>query len=112
MDALHFKIDQLKSLWQEYRVVNEYSGKDYSDQGEWAREKLQVSKRGRCPIFVGFHQVPCTYFFKPFYQGILTEFDKLIQEQILWKSTLTAEIEDVLVSKIYLSLTFQSIFFP
>ncbi|RIA94586.1 microtubule associated protein [Glomus cerebriforme] len=68
MDALYFKVDQLKSLWQEYRVANEASGRDYSDHGEWAREKLQ---------------------------GVLTEFDKLIQEQILWKSTLAAEIEDM-----------------
>uniref|UniRef100_A0A1D1Z0E6 Protein regulator of cytokinesis 1 n=1 Tax=Anthurium amnicola TaxID=1678845 RepID=A0A1D1Z0E6_9ARAE len=68
MDALHFKVDQLKLLWQEYRIANESSSKDYSDHGEWAREKLQT---------------------------VLTEFDKLIQEQILWKSTLAAEIEDM-----------------
>jgi hypothetical protein len=48
MDALHFKVDQLKTLWQEYRIANEYSGKDYSDHGEWAREKLQVSKQDCC----------------------------------------------------------------
>ncbi|CAG8568585.1 4980_t:CDS:10 [Funneliformis caledonium] len=69
MDALHFKVDQLKVLWQDYRSANEISGKDYSDHGEWARDKLQT---------------------------ILTEFDKLIQEQILWKSTLSAELEDML----------------
>ncbi|CAJ0764500.1 14149_t:CDS:2, partial [Entrophospora sp. SA101] len=28
---------------------------------------------------------------------ILTELDKLIQEQVLWKSTLSAEIEDLLI---------------
>ena len=44
MDALYFKIDQLKVLWQDYRITNEASGKDYSDHGEWAREKLQASK--------------------------------------------------------------------
>ncbi|CAG8512835.1 20395_t:CDS:10 [Cetraspora pellucida] len=70
MDALHFKIDHLKLLWSEYRSANEGVDRDYSDQSEWARGKLQA---------------------------VLTEFDKLIQEQILWKSALSAEIEDLLV---------------
>ncbi|CAG8460829.1 10691_t:CDS:10 [Racocetra fulgida] len=70
MDALYFKVDHLKLLWSEYRSANEGVGRDYSDHSEWAREKLQA---------------------------VLTEFDKLIQEQILWKSSLSAEIEDLLV---------------
>ncbi|CAG8794924.1 33161_t:CDS:2, partial [Racocetra persica] len=69
MDALHFKVDHLKLLWSEYRSANEGLGRDYSDHSEWAREKLQA---------------------------VLSEFDKLIQEQILWKSSLLAEIEDLL----------------
>ncbi|RHZ74602.1 hypothetical protein Glove_220g23 [Diversispora epigaea] len=42
---------------------------DYGDQSEWARDKLQ---------------------------NILTEFDKLIQEQVNWKSTLFTDIQDLL----------------
>lgn len=45
MDALYFKVDQLRSLWVEYRTVNETGGEgnnDYGDQSEWARGKLQV----------------------------------------------------------------------
>ncbi|CAG8620350.1 13908_t:CDS:10 [Dentiscutata erythropus] len=70
MDALYFKIDHLKLLWSEYRSANDGVSRDYSDHSEWAREKLQA---------------------------VLTEFDKLIQEQILWKSALSAEIDDLLV---------------
>ncbi|RIB22197.1 microtubule associated protein [Gigaspora rosea] len=70
MDALHFKIDHLKLLWSEYRIANDGVDRDYSDHSEWARKKLQA---------------------------VLSEFDKLIQEQILWKSSLSAEIEDLLV---------------
>ncbi|CAG8512280.1 10351_t:CDS:10 [Acaulospora morrowiae] len=70
MDALFFKAEHLRLLWSEYRSANEGVDRDYGDQSEWARSKLQK---------------------------ILTEFDKLIQEQILWKSTLSADIEDLLV---------------
>ncbi|CAG8503981.1 12511_t:CDS:10 [Acaulospora colombiana] len=70
MDALYFKAERLRLLWNEYRFANEGVDRDYGDQSEWARNKLQ---------------------------NILTEFDKLIQEQILWKSTLSADIEDLLV---------------
>ncbi|CAG8608625.1 25001_t:CDS:10 [Gigaspora margarita] len=72
MDALHFKIDHLKLLWSEYRVANDGVDRDYSDHSEWAREKLQA---------------------------VLSEFDKLIQEQILWKSALSAEIDDLLIEE-------------
>ncbi|KAG9298618.1 hypothetical protein G9A89_012686 [Geosiphon pyriformis] len=70
MDAVYFKVEHLKSLWNEYRVANESFGKDYSNQSQWAREKLHT---------------------------VLTEFDKLIQAQVLWKSSLSAEIEDLLI---------------
>ena len=47
MDALYFKVDKLRSLWAEYRAVNETGSgddkNDYGDQSEWARGKLQVS---------------------------------------------------------------------
>ncbi|CAG8460630.1 12752_t:CDS:10 [Ambispora gerdemannii] len=68
MDSLHFKVEQLKSLWAEYRLTNQGFGTDYGDQSEWARKKLNT---------------------------ILTEFDKLIQEQIIWKLAVASEIEDL-----------------
>ncbi|KAF0495845.1 microtubule associated protein-domain-containing protein [Gigaspora margarita] len=70
MDALHFKADQLKLLWSQFRIANASVDFDYGDQSEWARGKLQ---------------------------GVFSELDKLIQEQLLWKSKLAAEIEDLLV---------------
>ncbi|CAG8474486.1 13102_t:CDS:10 [Cetraspora pellucida] len=70
MDILRFKVDHLKLLWSEYRIANECVDNEYGDQSEWAREKLQ---------------------------GVFSELDKLIQEQLLWKSKLAAEIEDLLV---------------
>ncbi|RHZ81787.1 hypothetical protein Glove_117g41 [Diversispora epigaea] len=71
MDALHYKVGRLRSLWQEFRNTNDgVDGCDYGDQSEWARGKLQ---------------------------NILTEFDKLIQEQVIWKSALFADIQDLLV---------------
>ncbi|CAG8451832.1 13707_t:CDS:10 [Cetraspora pellucida] len=51
MDALHFKIDHLKLLWSEYRSANEGVDRDYSDQSEWARGKLQVEIEECCQIF-------------------------------------------------------------
>ncbi|CAG8438951.1 5768_t:CDS:10 [Ambispora leptoticha] len=68
MDSLHFKVEQLKSLWAEYRIANQGFGTDYGDQSEWARKKLST---------------------------ILTEFDKLIQEQVVWKLAVASEIEDL-----------------
>ncbi|CAG8488366.1 19220_t:CDS:10 [Gigaspora rosea] len=70
MDALHFKADQLKLLWSQFRIANASVDFDYGDQSEWARGKLQ---------------------------GVFSELDKLIQEQLLWKSKLAADIEDLLV---------------
>ncbi|CAG8451995.1 8204_t:CDS:10 [Dentiscutata erythropus] len=70
MDVLRFKVDHLKLLWSEFRIVNANVDNDYGDQSEWARRKLQ---------------------------GVFSELDKLIQEQLLWKSKLAAEIEDLLV---------------
>ncbi|CAG8504127.1 9216_t:CDS:2 [Diversispora eburnea] len=39
MDALHYKVGRLRSLWQEFRITNDgVDGCDYGDQSEWARE--------------------------------------------------------------------------
>lgn len=45
MDALHYKIGRLRSLWQEFRNTSDDDGCDYGDQSEWAKTKLQV-----CPM--------------------------------------------------------------
>jgi hypothetical protein len=49
MDALYFKAERLKSLWEEYRQTNQCTGTEYSDVSAWAREQLQVW--GRLSLF-------------------------------------------------------------